>query len=84
MTAPAVVRSADLKRMGDFVRKNPGLRVEVEKDGIILRVSPDIQDIHRPQAVDASLPTGSNALSEWRRLNESRFGGNPSRQKNPR
>lgn len=52
MTALAIVRSADLKRIGDFVRKNPGLRVEVEKDGIILRVSPDIQDIHRSAAVD--------------------------------
>ncbi len=52
MTSPAIVRSADLKRMGDFVRKNPGLRVEVEKDGVILRVSPDIPDNHRPAKVE--------------------------------
>jgi len=52
MTSPAVVRSGDLKRMARFVRENPGLRVEVERDGVILRVSPDIPDIHKPGKVE--------------------------------
>lgn len=46
MTTPAIIKSADLKRMGDYVKKNPGIRVEVEKDGVLIRVAPDIPAIH--------------------------------------
>jgi len=52
MTTPAVLKAADLNRMGAFVRKNPGMRVEVEKDGILIRVAPDIPANHRVVPVD--------------------------------
>ncbi len=83
MTASALVKQSDLKRMAQ-IAKSEGVRVEIEINGKIIRVSPDIPTIHKSDDVDAPLPTGSNALSEWRRLNESRFGGNSSRQKNAR
>ena len=51
MTSPAIVRSADLKRMAD-VAKSKGVTVWIEIDGRRVGVSPDIQDIHRPAAVD--------------------------------
>lgn len=80
MTRAALVKESDLHRMAKIAKRD-GVRVEVEVNGMTIRVSPDIPDNHKPAEVDQSLPTGSNALSEWRRLNESRFGGNPSRQK---
>lgn len=51
MTSPAIVRSSDLKRMAD-VAKSKGVTVWIEIDGRRVGVSPDIQDIHRPAAVD--------------------------------
>ena len=51
MTTPAIVRSADLKRMAD-IAKSKGVTVWIEIDGRRVGVSPDIQDIHRTQAVD--------------------------------
>jgi len=54
MTTPALVKSADLKRMGAFVKANPGLRVEVEKNGILIRVAPDIPETHRSSKVELS------------------------------
>jgi len=83
MTASALVKQSDLKRMAQ-IAKSEGVRVEIEVNGKIIRVTPDIPVIHKSDDVDAPLPTGSNALSEWRRLNESRFGGNSSRQKKAR
>lgn len=47
MTTPALVKSADLKRMAAIVAKT-GLRVEIEVDGKIIRVAPDIPVIHSP------------------------------------
>lgn len=47
MTAPALVKSADLKRMADIALEK-GVRVEVEVDGKIIRVAPDIPAIHSP------------------------------------
>ena len=52
MTTPAVLKTADLKRMGEFIKKNPGLRVEVEKDGVLIRVAPDIPVNHSPKPVE--------------------------------
>jgi hypothetical protein len=52
MTSPALLKTADLKRMGDFIKRNPGLRVEVEKDGILIRVAPDIPAIHSTKPVE--------------------------------
>lgn len=83
MTAPALVKSADLKRMADIALEK-GVRVEIEVDGKIIRVAPDIPTIHSSDRVETSLPTGSNALSEWRKLNESRFGGRSLRQEKSR
>lgn len=41
MTKLAFIRQADLKRMAAIARSE-GVRVEVEKDGIIIRVLPDV------------------------------------------
>ncbi|MFJ6322321.1 MULTISPECIES: hypothetical protein [unclassified Rhizobium] len=83
MTASAIIKESDLHRMAKIAKRD-GVRVEIEVNGKIIRVSPDIPVIHKSDDVDAPLPTGSNALSEWRRLNESRFGGNSPRQKKAR
>lgn len=45
MTAPASIKQSDLKRMAE-VAKSKGVRVEMEVDGRIFRVSPDIPDNH--------------------------------------
>lgn len=45
MTAKAIVHAADLKRMA-VVAKREGVRVEIEIDGKIIRVAPDIPAIH--------------------------------------
>lgn len=47
MTTPALVKSADLKRMA-AIAKRDGVRVEIEVDGKIIRVAPDIPAIHSP------------------------------------
>lgn len=83
MTASALIKESDLARMAKIAKRD-GVRVEVEIDGKIIRVAPDIQDLNSKTGVDTSLPTGSNALSDWRRRNESRFGGNSSRKKEAR
>lgn len=83
MTAPALVKQADLKRMAE-IAKQQGVRIEIEIDGKIIRVAPDIPTIHSSDRVETSLPTGSNALSEWRKLNESRFSGRSLRQEKAR
>lgn len=51
MTAPALVRSADLKRMAT-IAKREGVTVWVEVDGRKFGVSPDIPDNHRPAKVE--------------------------------
>ncbi len=50
MTTPALIKQADLKRMADIALAK-GVRVEVEIDGRIIRVAPDIPAIHRPEPV---------------------------------
>lgn len=50
MTAKAIVHAADLKRMA-VVAKREGVRVEIEIDGKIIRVAPDIPAIHSPAPV---------------------------------
>lgn len=80
MSEPALIRQADLRRMA-AVAKSEGVTIAVEIDGRKFTVSPVIPDIHGREELAPSLPTGSNALSEWRRRNESRFGGRASRQK---
>jgi len=51
MTAPALVKSADLKRMA-MIAKRENVTVWVEIDGRRFGVSPDIQDINRQKKVD--------------------------------
>lgn len=83
MSAPAIIKQADLKRIA-AVAKSENVAITFEIGGGKFTVSPVIQDIHSSEALAPSLPSGSNALSEWRRLNESRFGGRSSRQKETR
>jgi hypothetical protein len=46
MTASALVKQSDLKRMAS-IAKSEGVRVEIEVNGKIIRVTPDIPDIHK-------------------------------------
>lgn len=50
MTAPALIKQAELDRMAVIAKKR-GVRVEVEVDGRVFRVSPDIPDNHKPEPV---------------------------------
>ncbi|MGZ2449647.1 hypothetical protein ACVIRO_002401 [Rhizobium ruizarguesonis] len=49
MTASALLRRSDLKRMAD-IAKSEGVRVSIEIDGRIISISPDI---HKPAEEDA-------------------------------
>lgn len=59
MTRPALISQADLMRMAAIAKKT-GMRVEVEIDGKIIRVAPDIQT----KAPDAS-PEEFTSFAEW-------------------
>ncbi|WP_205923048.1 hypothetical protein [Rhizobium leguminosarum] len=48
MTASALLRRSDLKRMAD-IAKSEGVRVSIEIDGRIISISPDI---HKPVEED--------------------------------
>ncbi|NTF67910.1 hypothetical protein [Rhizobium rhizogenes] len=50
MTASALIKESDLHRMAK-VAKRDGVRVEIEVNGKIIRVSPNIPDNHSPQQV---------------------------------
>lgn len=50
MTSPALVKTADLKRMAN-IAKQTGMRVEIEVNGKIIRVAPDIPAIHSDKPV---------------------------------
>jgi hypothetical protein len=63
MTRAALVKSADLKRMCE-VAKLTGMRIEIEIGGAIVRVSPDIPDIHSPSRVDLQ-PEDFTSFAEW-------------------
>lgn len=45
MTTPALIKQADLKRMAE-IAKTQGVRVEIEIDGKLIRVAPDIPVNH--------------------------------------
>ncbi|MBZ5761524.1 hypothetical protein LAV84_18590 [Rhizobium sp. VS19-DR104.2] len=47
MTASALVKQSDLKRMATIAREQ-GVRVEIEFNGRVIRVMPDIPDNHSP------------------------------------
>lgn len=80
MTAPALIKSSDLKRMAD-VAKEKGVRVEMEIGGRIIRVMPESTEVHSPERVDPAVAFGGNSLSEWRARHESKSRGNSPRQK---
>lgn len=50
MTASALVKQSDLKRMA-YIAKSEGVRVEIEVNGKIIRVAPDIPTIHSDEPV---------------------------------
>ncbi len=50
MTAPALIKQAELDRMAVTAKKR-GVRVGCEVNGKIFWVTPDIPDIHREQPV---------------------------------
>jgi hypothetical protein len=50
MTAPAAIKQSDLRR-AVAVAKESGCIIEIEKDGMKIRVMPDNQDIHRAAEV---------------------------------
>lgn len=75
MTAPAVVKSSDLRRMA-AIAKELGVCVSIEVEGKIIKVSPLTPE---PEGSKHSLPTGGDALAEWRRRNEARFGKRSSK-----
>lgn len=51
MTAPALVKQSELKRMA-AIAKSEGVPIELEVEGRIYRVLPDIPNIHNPEAVN--------------------------------
>lgn len=51
MTAPALIKQAELRRMAAVAKKD-GVRVEVEVNGKIFRISPDIPDSHRLKPIE--------------------------------
>jgi hypothetical protein len=50
MTAPALIKEAELHRMAKIAKRD-GVRVEVEVGGKIFRVAPDIPDTHKQEPV---------------------------------
>lgn len=83
MTTPALIKQADLKRMAE-IAKTQGVRVEIEIDGKIFRVAPDIPDNHKQSSVDRDIAYGGNSLSEWRARREGKSSGYSPRQKGTR
>ncbi|QIG70431.1 hypothetical protein EVB88_047 [Rhizobium phage RHph_N28_2] len=63
MTRAAIVKEADLHRMAK-VAKRDGVRVEIEIDGKIIRVSPDIPDNNSQKRVDMK-PEDFTSLADW-------------------
>lgn len=51
MTAPALVKQSELKRMA-AIAKSEGVPVELEVEGRIYRVLPDIPNSHNPEAIN--------------------------------
>lgn len=78
MTAPAAIKQSDIRRMADIATEK-GVIVEMEKDGTIIRVMPNIPEIHNAPAVDPEPSPASNGLAAWRARHESKPRGNPSR-----
>lgn len=63
MTTPALVKSADLKRMAD-VAKSKGVTVWIEINGRRVGVSPDAGAVQSEKPVDLK-PEDFTSLAEW-------------------
>ncbi|MGE7367929.1 hypothetical protein ACQKKX_02510 [Neorhizobium sp. NPDC001467] len=50
MTTKAIIKTSDLMRMA-MVAKKTGMRVEIEIDGTIIRVAPDVSPASEKPAV---------------------------------
>jgi hypothetical protein len=50
MTAPALVKSSDLKRMAD-IAKAKGVTIEMEIGGRIIRISPSVPELKNDNAI---------------------------------
>jgi len=83
MTASALVKQSDLKRMAQ-IAKSEGVRVEIEVNGKIIRVCPDIPDIHKQDDVDPAISFGGNSLAEWRARHEGKPRGHTPGHKKAR
>jgi hydrogenase maturation factor len=78
MTAPAVFRQSDLRRLTEMAKES-GCVIEMEKDGVKIRVMPDTPNIHSATAVDPSPSPASNGLAAWRARHEGKSRGSSSR-----
>lgn len=63
MTASALVKQSDLKRMA-AIAKSQGVTVWIEIDGKRVGVSPDIQDINKQTPIDRK-PEDFTSLADW-------------------
>ncbi|MBD9455179.1 hypothetical protein IB244_27250 [Rhizobium sp. RHZ02] len=63
MTRAALLKESDLHRMAKIAKRD-GVRVEVEVNGKIIRISPDIPEINKPARVDLQ-PEDFTSLAEW-------------------
>lgn len=76
MSAPALIKQADLKRMA-AVAKTENVSITLEIGGRKFTVSPVIQDIHTSNAVDVDIAYGGNSLASWRNRRADKSRGNP-------
>ncbi len=63
MTASALVKQADLKRMAT-IAKSQGVTVWIEVNGQRVGVSPDTTDIRKKKSVDLK-PEDFTSLADW-------------------
>jgi hypothetical protein len=63
VTRAALLKESDLHRMAKIAKRD-GVRVEVEVNGKIIRISPDIPEINKPERVDLQ-PEDFTSLAEW-------------------
>ncbi|MBB4103543.1 hypothetical protein [Allorhizobium borbori] len=76
MSAPALIKQADLKRIA-AVARSENVTITIEIGGGKFTVSPIIQDIHTSKAVDADITYGGNSLASWRNRRADKSRGNP-------
>ncbi|KQY39989.1 hypothetical protein [Rhizobium sp. Root483D2] len=63
MTASALVKESDLHRMAKIAKRD-GVRVEIEINGTIIRIAPDIPDINSPKKIDKK-PKDFASFADW-------------------